>query len=144
VPGIFGDYKNMDKLHRRYREGRLVSYEEGTENYRVWDSGRKTVVASRDVIFERNHTEIPTPMTKVRYNHETRDYDTARDLINAIHRNHKSVDVRASARPQDEAQGNRSDTESVQERYPGWAWEPDEHYERSPAPSPLPAPAPLQ
>jgi hypothetical protein len=41
----------------------LLSYEEGTENDRIWNSERKTVVASRDVVFEGNHTEIPTQMS---------------------------------------------------------------------------------
>jgi hypothetical protein len=34
---FYRDHSSTDKLHQRYREGRLLSYEEGTHNYRVWD-----------------------------------------------------------------------------------------------------------
>ena len=41
MPAYFRDHKNTDKLHQRYREGRLLSYEEGTLNYRIWDIGQE-------------------------------------------------------------------------------------------------------
>ena len=52
---FYRDHSNTDKLRQRYREGRLLSYEEGTHNYRIWDPARKSVVVSRDVVFESKH-----------------------------------------------------------------------------------------
>lgn len=50
---FFRDHVEKDKLHPRYREGRLLSYVEGTHSYRVWDMDKKRVHISRDVVFEK-------------------------------------------------------------------------------------------
>lgn len=49
----FRDHKCRNKLRPRYLPGRLVSYEEGTNNYRIWSDRDKKVIVTRDVTFER-------------------------------------------------------------------------------------------
>jgi hypothetical protein len=46
------DHVETNKLRSRYRQGRPLSYKEGTVNYRVWDIENKKVVISQDVTFE--------------------------------------------------------------------------------------------
>ena len=55
----FRDHVESDKLHRRYRPGRLLSYIEGTRNYRIWDSERSKVIISRDAVFDRSPVDEP-------------------------------------------------------------------------------------
>jgi hypothetical protein len=52
VNAYFRDHVETNKLRPRYRSGRLMAYEEGTSNYRVWDIEGKKVVVSRDVVFD--------------------------------------------------------------------------------------------
>jgi transposase InsO family protein len=52
VNAYFRDHVETNKLRPRYRPGRLMSYEEGTTNYRVWDIEGKKVIVSQDVVFD--------------------------------------------------------------------------------------------
>lgn len=49
---FYRDHVETNKLRPRYRPGRLLSYEEGTVNYRIWDIERQKVTVSRDAVFE--------------------------------------------------------------------------------------------
>jgi hypothetical protein len=84
---FYRDYNNTDKLHQCYREGWLLSYEEGTHNYHVWDPATKSVVVSRDVVFELKpprEVDSLSPSPRICYNHETRAYMEASDIISAV------------------------------------------------------------
>lgn len=60
----FRDHSGTDKLHQRYLPGLLMSYVEGTTNYRVWDTERRKVIITRDVNFKQGTPpacEAPRP-----------------------------------------------------------------------------------
>lgn len=52
------DHRNKNKLKPRYKHGRFLSYQEGTENYRVLLDD-KSVTVSRDVVFLKDGSMNP-------------------------------------------------------------------------------------
>jgi hypothetical protein len=64
----FRDHNNTNKLHPCYKEGQLLSYVEGTDNYRIWDLHTEKVIISRDVVFGKQpkvSTRTETSGTKI-------------------------------------------------------------------------------
>jgi len=79
----FRDHMESDKLHVRYREGRLMSYVEGTSTYRIWDNTKQCIVLTRDVVFDHTkHDSIQltgTPPPLKRFNTELRVFEDVLD-----------------------------------------------------------------
>jgi hypothetical protein len=74
---FFRDHVETNKLRPRHRPGRLLSYKEGTVNYRIWDIESRKVVVSRDVTFEAQidqpDLDTPTRATDFSSHHEVEE-----------------------------------------------------------------------
>jgi hypothetical protein len=151
-PAYFRDHTNTDKLRQRYKEGRLLSYEEGTLNYRIWDTDKRKAIISRDVVFQTPTTSTPGS-SNVRFNHYNRQYDQVYDIDDATDApmrtcasSHELVPNAAAddvIEPEeidnDEHAGAEEEPDiALLPRHRGWEWQQDDRYDRSPAPSPEP------
>ena len=52
-------YTGQNKLNSRYRSGKLMGYEDNTQNFRLWDGEKNRIIISRDVIFPRPEKSTP-------------------------------------------------------------------------------------
>jgi hypothetical protein len=58
-------HEAISKLEPRYAQGVFVGYVSGTTTCRIWDSARRRLMQSRDVIFSKTYTEPQGPQDEL-------------------------------------------------------------------------------